>query len=51
MLTALPARAATAAAAVAVMVAFPLTKPVPALRAPLGDRYLAVDWPSPGATA
>ncbi len=51
-LTALPARAATAAAAVAVLAAFPLTKPVPALRAPLGDRYLAVDWPdlAPGAT-
>ncbi|WP_347544562.1 hypothetical protein [Roseomonas sp. CAU 1739] len=51
-LTALSARAALAAAAVAVMVAFPLTKPVPALRAPLGDLYLAVDWPAlaPGAT-
>jgi hypothetical protein len=51
-LTALPARAGTALAAVAVLVAFPLTKPVPALRAPLGERYLAVVWPSlaPGAT-
>ena len=51
-LTALPMRAATAIAAVAVVAAFPLTKPVPALRAPLGDRYLAVDWPAlaPGAT-
>jgi hypothetical protein len=51
-LTALPSRAATATVAVAVLAAFPLTKPVPALRAPLTDRYLAVDWPSlaPGAT-
>ncbi len=50
-LTALPIRVATTAAAVAVLAAFPLTKPVPALRAPLGDRYLAVDWPAlaPGA--
>lgn len=50
-LTALPIRAATIAAAVAVLAAFPLTKPVPALRAPLGERYLAADWPdlAPGA--
>jgi hypothetical protein len=52
-LTALPARVATGAAAVAVLAAFPLTKPVPALRAPLdGGGYLAVEWPAlaPGAT-
>jgi hypothetical protein len=50
-LTALPVRAAIGVAAVAVIAAFPLTKPVPALRAPLDDRYLAVDWPAlaPGA--
>lgn len=50
-LTALPVRLAVAGAAVAVVAAFPLTKPVPALRAPLADRYLAVDWPAlaPGA--
>lgn len=50
-LSALPVRAALPAAAVAVLAAFPWTKPVPALRAPLGDRYLAVDWPvlAPGA--
>lgn len=35
----------------AVLVAFVLTKPVPALCAPLAERYLAVDWPvlAPGA--
>lgn len=50
-LTALPARIATTGAAAAVLAAFVLTKPVPALRAPLAERYLAVDWPvlAPGA--
>lgn len=51
-LTALPVRMGTAVAAVAVLAAFPLTKPVPALRAPLDGGYLAVAWPAmaPGAT-
>ncbi len=50
-LTALPGRSTIAASAVALLAAFPWTRPIPALRAPLQGRYLAVDWPAlaPGA--
>lgn len=51
-LAALGPRLAMGVAAAAMIAAFPLTKPVPSLRAPLAGRYLAVDWPAmaPGAT-
>jgi hypothetical protein len=50
-LGALPRRLALGGAAAFAVLAFPLTKPVPALRGVLEDRYLALDWPAlaPGA--